>query len=32
MNNKQTEEFRKQLIEQREQIVAGWADEEESAG
>lgn len=28
MTTKQIEEFRNQLIEQREQIVAGWGDEE----
>jgi DnaK suppressor protein len=32
MKSMQTEELRKQLIEQREQIVAGWADEEEAEG
>ena len=30
MDKQQTEDFRRQLIDQREQVVAGWADEEES--
>lgn len=32
MTTKQIEDFRKQLIEQREQIVAGWGDEEAADG
>ena len=32
MDKQQTEDFRKQLIEQREQIIAGWANEEEPEG
>jgi DnaK suppressor protein len=32
MDKKQTEEFRKQLIEQRERIVAGWSDDEVAEG
>ena len=32
MDKQQSEGFRKQLIEQREQIVAAWADEEKSEG
>lgn len=32
MDKKQTEEFRKQLIEQRARIVAGWSDDEVAEG
>jgi DnaK suppressor protein len=32
MDKQQTEGFRKQLIEQREQIVAAWAEEEKTEG
>lgn len=32
MDTQQIGDFRKQLIEQRERIVAGWADEEAAEG
>ena len=32
MDKQQTEDFRKQLTEQRERIVAGWSDDEVAEG
>jgi DnaK suppressor protein len=32
MDTRQTEDFRRQLIEQRERIVAGWANGEDVGG